>query len=494
MNAPFIVVGIVVVLISANVAYNWRELEYQSNSIDLQTDELMRLSVKLKAFERDLSNLLKNSVYSALWDVCSEANRYLSDEARENRIAELALERFQQFSTWLPLTRDEVRGFYEPTSIIIGRAENGFLQARCQINALLSIEGPQMKIARFVKEVETFVDCRYYLLQDKMNEFLRRLDEIHDRWRNLEYLSAWTKALMGEVKLSEEESATLFEAAWCQQELEVFGSFSPSLSLRFVSIPFATLRPAIEMVEKIITTLKGEVPVAEKVKAVRSGFSEIESYLQRFENFPRLRSILSVLRSKLDKIEDLTENEAERLLQGLLEEGSDEEVESWKLGQNGLQRVRVRAPRLENLTFPSLLRFLRNADAELSLLNPPELFPPKPMGPPGLSVLREMKVSRVSFDREDPCGRLGKAATPIYLWFLGTTVWWGQYTITVELENEPVEKILDYENPTIPLNLPLPAHYPLSYAYRIPKRKFRTRVVILLPRYFEIRLTQLPTA
>jgi hypothetical protein len=248
------------------------------------------------------------------------------------------------------------------------------------------------------------------------------------------------------------------------------------------------------MVEKIITTLKGEVPVAEKVKAVRSRFSEIESYLQRFENFPRLRSILSVLRSKLYKIEDLTENEAERLLQGLLEEGSDEEVESWKLGENGLQRVRVRAPRLENLTFPSLLRFLRNAEAELSLLNPPELFPPKPMGPPGLSVLREMKVSRVSFDREDPCGRLGKAATPIYLWFLGTTVWWGQYTITVELENEPVEKILDYENPTIPQNLPLPAHYSLSYAYRIPKRKFRTRVVILLPRYFEIRLTQLSTA
>jgi hypothetical protein len=483
-------VGITLLLISAAVAVNLRETEHASDTLHLQAQGLLRLSARVKASEVDLSNLLREAVYPALREVGAEADRYPSDELRENAIDNLALEQFKSLTAWLPLLEGEVKTVCEPISVRIEPAENGFVRARCEVDALLLAKDTQVKIARPLEEIQAFVDCRYFLLQERMNEFLRRLDDIHDRWRNLEYLNAWGKALTGKVELSKQETVALFEMAWCRQELETFGSFCPpSLPIQLPATAPPTLQPAVEAVKRAMTELKSDTPPRERVRAAKSGLEEAESALSGLENLlPQLKSALCRLENRLERIENSTENEANQLLDELLEEGSDEEVESWRLGESGLERVRVRVPRLENPTFPSLLRFLSGASEELSLLGPTpaDALPPPSMGPPGLSVLREMKVSKVSFCREDPCGKLGRAATPIYLWFLGVTVWWGQYTITLELENQPIEKILDYENPTIPLNLPLPAHYSLSYTYRIPRQKFRTRVVILLPRHFEI--------
>ena len=481
MSSPVVAVGIVLLLISASIAANLRDSEHQSNIFHLQTQALLRLSAKLRACEIDLSNLLKVATYYSLYEVSAEADRYPSDAEREKAVATLILQHFKSLLFRLPSR--EVRVLCEPTSVTIQPAENGFVRARCEINALLSAAYPHLKLTRPLKEIEVFVDCRYFLLQEKMNEFLRRIDEIHDRWRNLEYLNAWGKASTGKVELSRNETATLFEMAWCRQELEIFGSCSPSFFVQFPAAASLTLRSAIEAVEEAMAELTKNKPIRERVEVARIKLEEAKPALSLF---PRLRESLAIVESKLEKMENSAENEAGALLNELLEEGGDEEIESWRLGENGLEKIRIRAPKLENLTFPSLLRLLYGASEELSLLTPVFQILRPAQGTLGLSVAREMKVSKIHFCREDPFGKFGKGATPIYLWFLGLTIWWGQYTITLELENEPVEKILDVENPTIPLLHPLPAHYPLSYVHKIPKRRFRTRVVILFPQYFEI--------
>jgi len=487
MSAPFTAVGLTLLLISASVAVNLREAAHRANELHLQTQELLRLSAKVHAAEVDLSNLLRNAVYLAAREVGAEADNYPSDELRKSALERLALQHLQSLAPWLPLL-EGVRVLCEPTSLQIEPAENGFIRARCEMNALLYASGAQVKLTRPLREVQAFVDCRYFLLQERMNEFLRRLDEIHDRWRKMEYLRAWGGALGGRVKLSREETAALFEMAWCRQELEVFGSFfPPSASIQLASLTPPTLQPAVEAAEEALLEAGKEAPAKERARAVRSRLQKLESVLSGLgENLlPQLKDALSTLEKKLE-VENLPENEADRVMRELLQEGVEEEVESWRLGESGLEKTKIRAPKLQELTLPSLLRFLKGAQEELFLLNPfPEILPPHPMGPQGLSVIREMRISEVSFSREDPCGNLGRAAaTPIYLWFLGVTAWWGQYTITLELEDRPTEKILDYENPTLPLNFPLPAHYPLSYTYRIPRQRFRTRVIVVLPRPF----------
>jgi len=56
-----------------------------------------------------------------------------------------------------------------------------------------------------------------------------------------------------------------------------------------------------------------------------------------------------------------------------------------------------------------------------------ELLPPAPINPsPGLSVFHKFDVRSLTYVREDLAGRLGSpTATPIPLWFIGVTLWWG---------------------------------------------------------------------
>jgi hypothetical protein len=124
-----------------------------------------------------------------------------------------------------------------------------------------------------------------------------------------------------------------------------------------------------------------------------------------------------------------------------------------------------------------------------------EILPPAPIrDQPGLSVFHNFEISRVSYKREDPAGRLfGQNAppTPIPLWFIGVTLWWAQWDINIELEGNPVEEIFDFENPTLPrthefLGGVAGVHKPLAYRYEVPTRTFNFRLVLISLRPFSI--------
>lgn len=120
-----------------------------------------------------------------------------------------------------------------------------------------------------------------------------------------------------------------------------------------------------------------------------------------------------------------------------------------------------------------------------------ELMPPAPLKKvPGISVFRNLNVKDVVYRRQDPAGLLGlPTATPIPLGTSGATLWWGQWEIIIETEDEPVEEIFDFDNPTIPhIYGGFCAHLPLTYRWQFSEKKFTTVISIVSPQPFLISL------
>jgi hypothetical protein len=128
-----------------------------------------------------------------------------------------------------------------------------------------------------------------------------------------------------------------------------------------------------------------------------------------------------------------------------------------------------------------------------------EIAPPEPINPhPGLSVFHEFEIEDVNYKRWDPCGwgNPGAPPTPIFLWFIGVTIYWAQWEVTLELGGEPVEEVFDYDNPSLPRpmlddsnrNL-VNVHKPLAYRHEIPRTQFSFHLVLLSLRPFSIRVS-----
>jgi hypothetical protein len=123
-----------------------------------------------------------------------------------------------------------------------------------------------------------------------------------------------------------------------------------------------------------------------------------------------------------------------------------------------------------------------------------EVFPPVPLkSQPGLSVFHEFDIKSVKYRREDPVGWFSSSKpTPIYLWFIGLTLYWAQWDVTLELEEEAIERVFDFDNPTLPRpllkgsNAFANIHKPLGYRFKVPQKRFGFRLVIISPRHFNI--------
>jgi len=122
-----------------------------------------------------------------------------------------------------------------------------------------------------------------------------------------------------------------------------------------------------------------------------------------------------------------------------------------------------------------------------------ELLPPPPIqSQPGLSVFHDFGIKEVRYGREDPAGWFGSPTpTPIPLWFIGVTLWWAQWDITLELEDGAIEEIFDFDNPTLPLTYDAMGeefitHKPLAYRHEMLSNTFNFRLVIISLRPFSI--------
>jgi hypothetical protein len=153
-------------------------------------------------------------------------------------------------------------------------------------------------------------------------------------------------------------------------------------------------------------------------------------------------------------------------------------------------------------SLPALQRLLEGIISDLERLSPPSLripsvpesslaavpapreyvyraFPPKPGGFPFISVYHALEIGDIRYSREDPAGLLGgNLATPVYLPFIDTVVWWGMWSVKVELD-WAVEEAFDYPNQVLLQETPFGhLHSSLSYRWFFGRETFDVRVTV----------------
>jgi hypothetical protein len=87
----------------------------------------------------------------------------------------------------------------------------------------------------------------------------------------------------------------------------------------------------------------------------------------------------------------------------------------------------------------------------------------------------------VSYQRGDLAGKCGfPNATPIPLWFIGVTLWWGQWETKIQLEPGATEEIFDFDNPVLPqLHGTDYVHKPLAYRWGMPENTWGINVIVI---------------
>jgi len=250
---PFTAVGaIIIMLVVAMVGRAaWSCHERSVYSINSAESDAVLTSVV--GIQNDLQHVARYAVYKALWDVSKRAEDYPDAAARERAIENLALNYFSEFVEELPrnyqhsdarveLEIPNSAGDFLPWYLIVPlaltnnlprvdiRAEGDFVSADVKLPRQTRIRARTWDNSLIItlpyENFDVFIDSRYYLLQDRMDEFIgNRLEEIRKTWRNLEYVLAWAGAWTGiGVNLNEARSKAIFELAWARQELETFGS------------------------------------------------------------------------------------------------------------------------------------------------------------------------------------------------------------------------------------------------------------------------------
>jgi len=465
---PLTASGLLLLLLSLSLSLQALRMHHLRSSLYLQETGLQELVLAGVNARNDLRDLCRYATYRALWEVGLHASSYRSEGERVEAVENLARE---LFSSQLPLL-PSLYSSADPRLLLLpgegvrfhlSPAENGFCLLRVEMPGAELVVSSLDGSARFrfpLEELEAFIDSRFFLLQERMDLFLSRMERIEEEWRNAQYLSAWAQALsLGRVELSRSFAEGSLLTAWASEELRTFGSFDYSHPLR------EALSPPAEDRGEILWLLEG---MEEKVGALLRGGEDGEKVLGALEEeYERLRSLVESSRDPL--VGSLSDSFLPRLrssLSSLSCENGGEALESLRL------LLRGAAEEFGRLVGPS---------------GPcPEILLPPVRGEPGLSVLRELRVREVRFGREDPSGLLGlPSATPLLLPYLGVRVWWAEWRTEVVLEREPVEEISDFNYPT--LLLPgYPSRLPLSYRFTLPRLRFETRVVVFSPWPFSV--------
>ncbi|MEW6222686.1 MAG: hypothetical protein AB1476_05210 [Candidatus Hadarchaeota archaeon] len=213
---------------------------------DVYASETRKLYGEITANVRDA---LKVSVYRGLWEVSKTADwlphvlagKFIVEGLASSHFAERLNEISEKYSLQDPRVDLHIENGLR---VEIRRAENGYVWATAELPqsyVKLTSTGGRLCLKIPLENVETFIDSRYFLLQERMSDFLQKRGDIGTIWKGVEYAWAWGEAwLSGKVELNEGRTKGFFQLAWATHELNSFGSsdyLAAALSLANVELP-----------------------------------------------------------------------------------------------------------------------------------------------------------------------------------------------------------------------------------------------------------------
>ena len=232
---PFSAAGVVVLMLVVAMLGHGVWLRHQDSLGTIDRASASALLTILKGFKNDLEAAARYAVYDALWEVCKNASDFGSDEARESAIERLAESRFKKRITELQCAysrhdpRVELRLMSPHVTFDLRKGEGGFALASVRLPKGTSLRvsswDNSLSIELPCEDLEVFIDSRYFLLQERMRNFIEGLGSVGMSWAIMEYISAWGGAwVMRKVDLEPSRSKAFFELAWATHELNTFGS------------------------------------------------------------------------------------------------------------------------------------------------------------------------------------------------------------------------------------------------------------------------------
>jgi len=222
---PFTAAGALIVLLVLGMISHaaWSRHQRSLGTVDDISDSALLATAA--EIQGDLKAALKYAVYLALWEVSRQADNY-DDAARENAIEQLATAYFAErlaeigpaYARYDARVELDVPNSSAWSGISLEGVEGGYALARLEPpeGACLRLRSRDNSLSLVLplENIEVFVDSRYFLLQERMDEFVERRGDICTWWGIMEYLTAWGGAwLNGNVDLSSSRSRAFFEAA-----------------------------------------------------------------------------------------------------------------------------------------------------------------------------------------------------------------------------------------------------------------------------------------
>jgi len=231
---PMSTAGVLVVLLFLAVVGHAASLQHQQSMSTAGDISASEVRILYGETETNVEALLRDSVYRGLWEVSKRADQYPNADSRKQAVEALAseyfTERLNEFFANYPThdARVELCQSDNCVNVALQRAENGYVLATTELPntvARLCSRDGKLSVKVPLDETQTFVDSRYFLLQERMDDFLQERGNIGTLWKGMEYAWAWGEAwLRGDVNLSEGRTKGFFQIAWAMHELNSFGS------------------------------------------------------------------------------------------------------------------------------------------------------------------------------------------------------------------------------------------------------------------------------
>lgn len=305
---PFTTAGIILLILSASIFgyYEWNRHQMKRKSINQSGSS--QLSTSTISERTAVNDHVRRVLNDSLYNVGGSIENFETTESETKRIEQISERKLEnEITTLSNQTNLNLGNSKSKLDFKIKEGENGRAIAHVEFpeNTNVRRKTPDKStiITLPLKNLKTKVTPRFFLLQNRMNEFGEDLNNIERRWKYFEYALAYSQAwLKGKLEFSEKRSKLLFQLALATHEINKFGSTDYQAIIRDLT---SISLPNVELPTKIgPTSIKN--PLNENT---------IQSLSQRIEKSIRLaKTSEKQLRKTENQIEKVAEFHPEKRL------------------------------------------------------------------------------------------------------------------------------------------------------------------------------------